>query len=136
MTDERSDPSAPADLTEEIARLQRVQAEVEAESARILEEARQTAAAIVRQAELEAEELRARQGTRDREILTAIGQQLVAMGDVYREAMISARKAVEQMAELMLQSTATWPTLSSDSDESAAARSADDPVEASPRTPQ
>jgi vacuolar-type H+-ATPase subunit H len=133
---ERSDPSTPAELAEEIARLQRVQAEVETESARILDAARQTAAEIVRQAEAEAEELRSRQGTRDREILAAIGQRIIAMGDAYREAMISARKAVEQMAELTLQSTADWHTAPSGSDEEAAGPSADVSVRGSPRTPR
>jgi hypothetical protein len=103
---ERSDPSAH-DPDEQSAGLPPVEPWVQAEYARILDEARERAAEIVRQAQAEADDLRSAQQARDRELLIAIGERIVSMGDAYREAMIGARKAVEQMAELALRATAT-----------------------------
>jgi vacuolar-type H+-ATPase subunit H len=104
--DPRPDLSAH-DRGKERVRLSPVEPSVQAEYDRILDEARQQAAEIVRQAEAEADRLRSVQQSRDRELLAAIGERIVSMGDAYREAMIGARKAVEQMAELALRSTAT-----------------------------
>jgi vacuolar-type H+-ATPase subunit H len=97
----------PADMaTAELTRLQQAEAEIEARGARILEEARQRAAEIVRQAEAEADRLQSAQAARDREIFSAISDRIVSMGDAYREAMIGARQAVERVAELARQATA------------------------------
>jgi hypothetical protein len=104
--DECSDPGGH-DPGEESAGPPRVDPWVQAESARILDEARHQAAEIIRQAQAEADHLRSAQQTRDRELLAAIGERMVSMGDAYREAMIGARKAVEQMAELAQRATAT-----------------------------
>jgi vacuolar-type H+-ATPase subunit H len=107
MTGDQRPDLSPHDAGEEKARLPPIEPSVQAEYDRILDEARQQAAEIVRQAEAEADRLRSAQQSRDRELLAAIGERIVSMGDAYREAMIGARKAVEQMAELALRSTAT-----------------------------
>jgi vacuolar-type H+-ATPase subunit H len=91
---------------EQLSRLR----QVESECARMLEEAREKAVEIVRQAEREAEHLRSLGGLRDRELLTEISERIVAMGEAYREAMAGARMAVENMAELARRpSPASYP---------------------------
>jgi hypothetical protein len=83
-------------------RLREYQKRVEKECVRMLDEARTEAARIIAEARRDAEELRKAEAPPDREVLVALADRIVAMGETYREAMTAARRAVERMAELGL----------------------------------
>jgi hypothetical protein len=83
-------------------RLREYQKRVEKECVRMLDEARTEAARIIAEARRDAEELRKADASPDPEVLLALADRIVSMGETYREAMTAARRAVERMAELGL----------------------------------